>query len=308
MNTSYEIKHLSREQIDEKKWAACLEQCQNGLVYGCHHYLDAMCSHWDALVLNDYEALMPLPWRKKWGFRYIYQPAFIQQTGIFSIHQLSPEIVDVFLQKARKYYSFGELNLDVAPAKLSSQNRNNFILPLDQPYPIISSGYRDDLKKNLKEANKNRLLFTEKVSHADILSLYKNLYQSIMGIKEADYEHMEILIRFLETKGRVVVRGVFHEQEMVSGAVCLKDARRLYLLVSATNERGRKLSANHFLIDSLVKEFSETKLVLDFEGSDQPGIAHFYKNFGAENHPYYFILWNNLPWPVKYLKPLKAGD
>ncbi len=39
---------------------------------------------WDALVLDDYQAVMPLTWRSKFGIRYLYQPAFTQQTGIFS--------------------------------------------------------------------------------------------------------------------------------------------------------------------------------------------------------------------------------
>ena len=31
---------------------------------------------WDALVLDDYAAVMPLTWRRKYGTRYLYQPAF----------------------------------------------------------------------------------------------------------------------------------------------------------------------------------------------------------------------------------------
>lgn len=308
MKTQPDIKYLSRQQVDEGRWSACLEQSGNGLIYGNPHYLDAMCSHWDALVLNNYEAVMALPWRKKWGIRYIYQPAFIQQTGIFSVSPLSPQLVEKFLEQVYQQFSYGELNINTAPETTRHQQRNNYTLLLDKDYADIAKGYREDLRKNLKEAKKHSLQYHGNSRLEDIILLYRKMYQGRMGFEASDYEDLEILIRFLGKSQQVVTRSVFMGQEMVSGAICLKDARRLYLLVSATSETGRKLSANHYLVDSILQEFSGSKLLFDFEGSDQPGIAHFYKNFGGENQPYYFTAWNRLPWPLRKFKPLPADD
>lgn len=41
-----------------------------------------MAKNWDALVLNDYEAVMPLTWNKKYGICYLYQPPFTACLGI----------------------------------------------------------------------------------------------------------------------------------------------------------------------------------------------------------------------------------
>jgi len=71
-----QIKHLQQKEIDKIKWDACISNAANGLIYGYSFYLDTMARHWDALVLNDYEAVMPLTWNKKYGFYYLYQPAF----------------------------------------------------------------------------------------------------------------------------------------------------------------------------------------------------------------------------------------
>lgn len=303
MKRASEIRYVTREKIDEKMWNACLAQAANGLIYGNYHYLDAMCSNWDALVLNNYEAVMPLPWRKKWTLRYLYQPAFIQQTGIFSVQPLSPSLIENFLEQARRHFAYGELNLNAIAPSTWHHCRNNFILPLNQTYSDISAGYREDLRKNLREAKKHLLSYTENLGQQDIIGMYKEMYQGRMGFVASDYENLEILIRFLENSKQVVTRTVFHQQELVSGAICVKDAGRLYLLISVTNDRGRKISAGHFLIDAIIKEFSGTGLVLDFEGSDQEGIAHFYKNFGAENQPYYFTGWNRLPWLIRFFKP-----
>jgi hypothetical protein len=43
------------------------------------------------------------------------------------------------------------------------------------------------------------------------------------------------------------------------------------------------------LIDELIRQNAEKKIILDFEGSQIEGIARFYKGFGAENQPYFMV-------------------
>jgi hypothetical protein len=56
----------------------------NGIVYAYSWYLDIVSPGWDALVKDDYKSVMPLTWRKKYGIKYLYQPFFTQQLGVFS--------------------------------------------------------------------------------------------------------------------------------------------------------------------------------------------------------------------------------
>src|SRR5579864_8810325 len=100
------IRYLKRPDIDTGRWDGCIHQAGNSLIYGYHYYLDHMAAgQWDALVLDDYEAVMPLPWRRKFGIRYLYQPAFTQQLGIFS---KTPIPVDSFLAEAKRHFRFAE--------------------------------------------------------------------------------------------------------------------------------------------------------------------------------------------------------
>ena len=59
------IHYVKRQEVNATKWDRCIDQASNGLIYAYSFYLDTMTDSWDALVLNDYEALMPLPWKKK---------------------------------------------------------------------------------------------------------------------------------------------------------------------------------------------------------------------------------------------------
>ena len=78
-----EIAYLTYQQINKSKWDDCINKSINKLIYAESFYLDTITENWDAIVLNDYEAVMPLIWKKKFGIKYLYQPAFLQQAGIF---------------------------------------------------------------------------------------------------------------------------------------------------------------------------------------------------------------------------------
>ncbi|MEA2107399.1 MAG: hypothetical protein U9P82_11900, partial [Bacteroidota bacterium] len=77
------INHLQNAQIDKQKWDLTIENSHNGLVYALSWYLDVVSPGWNALVLGDYEAVMPLPVKQKFGLEYLVQPPFCQQLGVF---------------------------------------------------------------------------------------------------------------------------------------------------------------------------------------------------------------------------------
>ncbi|WP_431214603.1 hypothetical protein ACQ86N_07395 [Puia sp. P3] len=61
-NGNVHIRFLEGKDIDARRWDACIEKASNRLVYGFHFYLDHMAGgQWSALVLGDYQAVMPLP-------------------------------------------------------------------------------------------------------------------------------------------------------------------------------------------------------------------------------------------------------
>src|SRR4051812_38518885 len=78
-----EITIIPSFNIDRVKWDRCLNESNNGLIYAASAWLNELADHWSGIVLNDYEMVMPVPWRKKFGVRYNYDVPFIQQLGIF---------------------------------------------------------------------------------------------------------------------------------------------------------------------------------------------------------------------------------
>ena len=300
MSQPYHIHYLTRKDVLPEKWDACIN-----LIYGKSYYLDHMTDgQWDALILEDYEAVMPLVWKKKWGVRYCYQPAFTQQLGIFSADIPSTGLIEAFLSQLQKHYRFAEIFLNYTNACPGLKPYTNFILDLNAPYEELAANYRKDLKKNLKEASLSSFQYTDDPDLLQTLSLFRQQYgPRLPHVKEEAYTRFQTLCSTLQKKGQLLLRCVRdQQQQLLATALLPRDKNRLYLLQSTILPAGRQGGANHFLLDRLIREFAEQPLWLDFEGSEEPGIAHFYRNFGAKDQPYFFYRHNRLPWPLKYLK------
>src|SRR4026207_1677707 len=155
MNAGHQIKYLQQKEIDRKKWDACIHEAPNGLIYAYSFYLDHMAKQWDALIINDYEAVMPLTWNKKYGFYYLYQPAFTASLGVFG-KNLTKEIIDDFVSMLPSKFKLVEISLNsgniVGETKSFSLLRSNYILNLNKPYEEIYKAYRDNHKRNISKA------------------------------------------------------------------------------------------------------------------------------------------------------------
>ena len=92
------IRYIRNAYLNRQKFDHCIRMDKLGLVYAFSWYMDEVCHNWDCLVLNDYDAVWPLPYRNKFGLKYFYRPYGVQQLGIFSKVELSEDQVLGFVK------------------------------------------------------------------------------------------------------------------------------------------------------------------------------------------------------------------
>jgi hypothetical protein len=293
------IHHLTRKEIDDTRWNVCVGKSPGGLIYARTAYLDHMAPGWEALVTGDYDCVMPLTHKKKYGVRYLSQPPFCQQLGL--VGQCTDAIQQTILDKAKYLFPFAEISLNFKNSVGQAELCNNFILHLLPSYEILSSGYSNDLRKNLARCTQFSLQYRQGNKVEECITLYRKIYgQRFPQVKA---EHYDGLTNFcLTNPEHFILREVRSGEKLLSTVLCLTDSKRIYFLASTTLPEGRNMEANHFLVDNIIREFSGRDVILDFEGSDISGIAAFYKNFGAINQPYPKISWNRLKWPWSMFK------
>ncbi|WP_373942482.1 hypothetical protein OEG92_04340 [Polaribacter sejongensis] len=71
------IQYVKRKDLNILKYDACIENSIQSRIYAFSWYLDIVADNWDVLVLGDYKAVMPLPWKQKYFIKYITQPFFV---------------------------------------------------------------------------------------------------------------------------------------------------------------------------------------------------------------------------------------
>ena len=287
------IHYIEHNDIEFEKWDACVTKSFNRLIYGFSWFLDVVCDDWDALVLNDYEAVFPLPKRKKWGIEYIYQPCFCQQLGVFSKKKVP---IESFLNCIPKRFKYLELNVSYSNCFVVQEN-NNFELEL---LKNIESHFSKNTSRNIAKAKASNLSLVSNISPEQHRSLI-NTNLSKLGISQKDLDIYEQLCYVLIKKNVGKIYAVFDEfNNLVASSLIAIDSCRIYYLNGSANQKGKKIGASHWMLYEIMKKYYGK--IFDFEGSNIEGVARFYSGFGAIKKSYSTIKINRLPLYLKWLK------
>ena len=149
-------------------------------------YLDIMAENWSALIAGDYDAIMPLTWNRKYGFSYLYQPAFTAQSGLFAKDQSGLHLIHKFIGEAKKHFKFCEIHLNY-------DNKPAGCYPACQLYfehltkPIWKS--EKDIKKDFWKTWKNPVFIPSVIFHSDDFSPTIYLFRQEYGKR---FPHVKI--------------------------------------------------------------------------------------------------------------------
>lgn len=302
------VRYLKHEAIDKVKWNHCIANAANGLIYATSLYLDVMADNWDAIVVNDYEAVMPLVWRKKYFTRYLYQPPFTQQLGVFFTNPLSKEIYGAVESEIIRHFNFAEIFLNHGNNHCFETGRCkehiNFVLNINQPYEGINDSYLPGFTKSLRRIAKNNFAYRVSDDIDKVISLYRQLYGSrVTHVTGKDFAAFKKLCIALQQQQQLVIREAANSSNgMLATVLLFKDEKRLYNIISCVTEEGKRMEVNYFLYDSIIHEFCNSGLLLDLEGSDIKGVADFYMKMNPVNQPYCFYRFNHLHPLLRLLK------
>lgn len=300
------ISYLTYQHINKIKWDTCIDNASNGLIYGYSFYLDCMAKNWDALVLNDYEAVMPLTWNKKYGIHYLYQPPFTACLGVFG-NNLHAETVNEFLNAIPSKFSYWDIYFNHGNYfKLSDFNlyeRMNYVLPLNESYEHLYSNYRENIQRNIKKAGQFGLTINKNIPISEVVALAKEQTREFASQPAETFTNFESLFALLYQKEKATTYGVHNkEDQLIASAAFFFSHHRAYYIMVGNHPDGKTLSASHTLIDAFIKDHAGQNIIFDFEGSDIPSLAFFYSSFGAKEEKYSAVKLNRLPLWMKWAK------
>ena len=283
---------------------------EKGLPYGYSWYMDALCGTWAALVLNDYDAVWPVAIGRKYGFIYAYRPLGIQQLGISSLHPISQEQTEEFVEALMKHFRFADLWLNEGqmPSVESAVSQlfpcTNMLIDISRPYQEIYNEFDNDIKRRLKRLGENHTMtIFEHDSPKVLLNLFRETKAKQIDVGEDFFINMEkAMYQWLHHGMGKLWTAYGDGNQILGGIFIVETEKRSILFSSAINQAGRKAQANIYLLNEYLIYAAEKKQYFDFEGTEDKGLARFNKSWGIKIHPYYRFWYNNLPWPLNKLR------
>jgi len=294
------IRYLRHNEIDREQWDRCISKSVNGIIYAYSWYLDVVAPGWEALAEDDYESVFPLTQGKKFGIKYLFQPMFTQQLGIFSVNMLSESLVTRFIQAIPSGYRFAEIQLNsfnrVDASLFQCTFRVNHELELVRPYETLAGEFSQNARRNIRKAIEAGVTVKRKVDPEDLVNLFRENFGKREGVLR--YRDYMTVTRLMETcimnsHGILMSAGTGAGRQDAA-AFFLKHEGRFIFLFSASDYKTRDNGAMFLLLDTFIREHSERPVILDFEGGNDPGLARFYQGFGARETRYPMVRINRL--------------
>ena len=297
------IQYVDHHQIDPTKWDSAILRSPHPLAYGLFEYLNAVCeSQWDALIYNDYEAVFPLPFKKKFGIKYLVQPVFCQQLGAFgsninvSTHHFLSAIPKRFLRvRLQLNPYFDQTNevesIQTKPAGIIASSgklttKTNMTIQLSQPLD-----YNKDCKKNLHRLAELPIEYKiNAISIREAIDTYRKAWGK--QNPEIEDEHYQLFANACTDKLSFTVTA-HHQKEgdLLGAAIFLitpeNTKRSLHYVCAGPTEAGKSIGVMHGIIDFILNRYKGENMLFDFEGSSIASVASFYKKFGAIEEPFF---------------------
>lgn len=297
------IRKIAYKDIDFEKYTLCFENSEQRKYSASKEFLDIVTKkQWHLLVFNDYEAVMPVPYSKKYFLEWVDRPRLCQQLGVFSKKdnkKLNDSFLDFLLKNFKvKNYSFNATN------RFSNEykSRKNYYIPM-QNYDEAISKYSPKRKRKLRWDEELRNDLEIKTSF-ELTSIFEQfILKNVKGSTNENETRRYIeLLRSFAKENKMFFHGFFLKGKPINLLAIYEDEKALALLGTFNDYEYIKLNGASILIDDIIKKNISSK-EFDFEGGEIPQVEEFFRGFRPELENYVNI---NIS-ARKFLKNMKSN-
>jgi hypothetical protein len=295
---------IEHNNINLKKWDATILDADFPCLFAMSTYLNATCANWKAMVLNDYEVIMPLTENKKYGINYLYQPHFTPQLGVFG-KRLSEKTERLFYNELLKQYRFIEIEGHAhlrADMWKNSKSKTTYILK-----NLSALSLNQNTKRNCKKAETLGICVevvepTHVITHCKklIVPFLKNTVQLKPKVITTFLNLTEALLTNQQLKAFAAKS---NDDTLFAIGLFAYNSKQIVYLKGASADKSESNGAMHLLMREALTHFrSQSHQWFDFGGGQNSSMAQFYKGFGAEAQTYFSYRKNSLPFPLNQFK------
>lgn len=285
-----QLRKIKRKDLEVEKYSSAIEKALNYRIYAEHWYLDILThAKWECWIWGDYEVIMPVPLQYKFGFKFVLQPIYCQQLGVFYEEEISDELFQEFEKKLHKYrvraYHFNEENTE--RYRPEGERKVNYVLDLSRSYEEIKSSYSKSTKWNLKQFEKSKKeIFNRSIAEFDLIR-----FKSENSKFKFSPEKLMAILNGLEKRSQLQLKVLIEDKDVQAYGCFIISKNRVFYINSASNKYGKKIAAPTGILNHVIYDFFQQDKVFDFEGSSNSQIGFFFGGFGAVEK--FYTLYSN---------------
>jgi hypothetical protein len=299
------LRLLKRKEIDVQIWDDLIAHSPFETIYPYSWYLDAVAENWSALVADDYRFVMPLVWKKKAGMKYIYQPFYCQQLGVFSREYVDPELIRKILRILYKKYRFAGLNFNSKnligeEAPFIVEDKSNYVMRLDRDYETHFKSFSSNARRNIKKSMEFGETIERNLPVEELVRLKRE--NDVIRRSEEDYRRVVHLFETIRARKAGKIYAIRTGNEITAAAFFAFSRTRAIYLLSASSQKGKEQRGMFRIVDTFIQDHAGSGLILDFEGSNIPSVARFFSGFGAQPEIYQGVSFSRIPATLTKLR------
>lgn len=295
------IRFVRHKDIDPAKWDSTIRKARFSTIFATYDVLNLLThdGHWNALILDDYLYVLPLPFRSKLKVPYIYSPFFLSQLGIFSEKEITDQITsDFFNAIPKKYFQVDLLlntEMDYASIESFTISLISHKLDLSAAYEDLHQQYNKNTQRNLKSEQNKPDVSTD---NRDIIAETIDLFVSNKGkeksvhFKSSDYKLLMQTAQYLQENNLLETYGAYVNGKLISGALFVKDFDRYWFWFSGRDNHYASYKPMFFIMDVFIRNHASEPFMLDFNGSMNENVARLYKGFGGQPYSIPMIIYS----------------
>lgn len=275
---------FAHTNIDIDRWDKAISQCENENPYAYSTWLNLVCPGWGAYINNDYSILIPIPLKYKFGIRYVSQPLFTQQLGVFNSIPLLPDELSLILNDLRAQFKKIHYQFNISNPKINGlKSKTTYTLPLNKSFNELFEGFSMHHQRNI---NKALRILNEKKGTIEIskdIEVFIQHFKDTIGrkdtsLKDDDYVMIKKIMQ--SQNGRMFLFKAA-DNKVLGGLYSLESRTKIINLFNFVTNEGKEKRAMFGLVSEWIKQHAGSQKTLDFEGSEIESIAKFYHGFGA---------------------------
>lgn len=255
-----------------------------GNVYMLSWYLDVVAPNGWGLLTNEHlDGGLPLAFKKRTGYRNVYQPFY---TMFFN--PLNGLTIQQTIDAINKQYHFIHFNTEKDSNTLHERTRQRQEMHLGN---FSFSAYSENAQRQVKKAEKNGLVFSFHNNAREVVDIFRhNKGSELKEYKKRDFDILEKLITASQHNNHGFCCHVKKDDSVLASGFFLTFRNRIIFLKGGVSEEGKNKGAMYFLMHHVIDWAKDRYEIFDFGGSDNKNVGDFYRKLGGKDVSYYEII------------------